>query len=87
MNFTERLKQLGQKEFWKAYFEGVGIGWTMNMELLKKNKLNIFLVIINVIFAIPMTIISILLTVCSPKAMNVLCEAIDEGWKDLGINK
>ena len=44
MNFTERLK-LGCKEFWKGYFEGVGIGWRKSMELLKKNKLNIFLVI------------------------------------------
>jgi len=85
MNFIERLKLLGYKEFWKAYFDGVGIGWEMNMELLKKNKLNIFLVILNVIFVIPMIIISILLMICSPKVMDILCKATDKGWKDLGV--
>ena len=85
MNFTERLKILGCKEFWKGYFEGIGIGWRKSMELLKKNKLYIFLVIGNVIFAIPMTIISMFLIVFCPKALNVLCEAVDEFWKDVGI--
>jgi len=85
MNFLERLKVLGCKEFWKSFIEGVKLGWKCNVEAVKINKLFIILVLLNVILSPIMLFIEIIIILVRPSLIFNLNEMTNKCFEDLGV--
>ena len=85
MKILNRFRIFGVKEFWISYWDGIKRGMRMNKRMIEVNKMNIPIVVLNIILMPVMFPVTMLMIIFAPESMIGIGESLNDMERDLDL--
>lgn len=85
MKILNRFRIFGAKEFWIGYWGGIKRGLRINKRMIEVNKMNVPIVVLDIILMPVMFPVSMLMIVFAPESIKKMGETFNDMGRELDL--